>query len=226
MLIGCCLVVPAAAQTAGPESFQQVMPGIWTYGPCWAPSYSSTYQEGVLRGWGELWRGYGESVRSQAQGAVSAEQARELSIENRKREVTQYFDLRALNRERRFGHRGVSPRSAGSAAPVAHTQRTLRNVSSLGPTGRIDWPVVLLDDGSLAARKQVESAFARRAAGAEIRRGSAEYRQTRQAIDELLGDLKSKVSEVPASEYITAKTLLKDLRAEMTRTQPVQLTQK
>jgi hypothetical protein len=224
-----CLATAATAQTVNSYDGQasaHVMPGIWMYPHgCW-PSYSSTYQEGVLRGWGELWRGYGESIRSQAQGAVYAEQARAMSLENRRQQVTQYFELRELNRKHRFGRRGVSQASTGAAASsVAHKQKTTKRASQLSGTGHVDWPLVLQGEQCGAARKQVEAAMARRAAGAQFRRGTAEYSQVRLAIDELLGDLKSRVSDMPATDYITAKSLLVELRSEITRSQPVQLTQ-
>src|SRR5688572_29419390 len=112
--------------------------GDWGY-------HSSTYEEGVQRGFADFVRSAGQAQLLNSEAAKNYEDARKKYLENRLVATQTYFDARRMNQEARRSERSP-PLSMEAYARLARQQAPDRlSVSQLDPlTGTITWPQPLL----------------------------------------------------------------------------------
>ena len=88
---------PARAQYAG-------VPG--GGGDLWyRPTYSSTYEEGVQRGYADIVRSQGMANLMNSEAAKKYEEARREYLDNRLKATQTYFEMRRVNQEARSRER-------------------------------------------------------------------------------------------------------------------------
>ena len=128
------LPAATAQETSGPR-YPGFYPG-FSY-------HSSTYEEGVQRGFADIVRSAGAANLMNSEAAKSYEQRCRMSIDNRVYGTEKYFELRQINRRPRRGTR--PPAHDGGPDPYAAQRVPDRlSPSGLDPlTGVISWPAIL-----------------------------------------------------------------------------------
>jgi len=168
--------------------------------------YSSTWDEGVQRGYADIVRSYGMATLLNAQSANQIEQARKQYIENRIKATQGYFELQRYMAEARNSAR-PKPLSleqyvklAREAAPEPLTATQLDQL-----TGMISWPAPLRKPEYEAFRQRIERLFQDRATGYSV------YGEIPAACEEFAQKLRDDMMQFPASDYIAAKKFLESL---------------
>jgi len=203
------------AMSAVPASAHPGMGGSIYYGGYPFPDSASTAEEGYARGVGELFKDQGIYNQLTAQAARDLAQANTITIDNARKWVQTYFDVRQLNREERAAERGPAPtlsflmRSAQEGAP-----RRLSAYELDATTGQINWPVVLQAEIFARHRAQLEQLFATRATGPRQAAAFDTFIGIWQGADRLLDALQSYIAYLPPQEYVAAKRFLQSLAWE------------
>jgi hypothetical protein len=177
-------------------------------------SYSSTIAEGAARGLADVIRSQGDYNLSTSAAAINWNNAWDHAIDNQKKAVQAYFDIREVNRtihdaeQRRLrGGPESWKRSAQAGVPRRLASNELDSV-----TGRIYWPVLLTGQNFRSHRVELEKAFAERAYFGSM--AAEPYLRTLQLTDDLLASLKSRVRELPPDQYVAATRFLQSLAFE------------
>jgi hypothetical protein len=208
VLTGVVLVLSAVPAFAQPG-----MGGSAYYGEY--PYISATPAESYFRGAAEVIKDQGIYNQLTAQGLRDLAQANTVTIENTRKWIQMYFDMRQLNREERAAERGPRPtlsfliRSAQEGAP-----RRLSPYEFDAATGQINWPLALLSDVFAGHRAQLERLFAYRATGLQQAAAFDTFIGIWQGSDQLTDALQNYVAYVPPQQYVAAKRFLQSLAWE------------
>jgi hypothetical protein len=218
------LVLGALAQA---QTAQMVYaPGSGNFPPYAPPSYSSygygmsfssTVQEGVGRGIGEIIRAKGEYNLATSAAAVNFSEARRREIENDKLWVQTYFDTRAINQQWRDA---VLKRERGTPEDwIRYAQagrpKLLSNAELDAVTGKIHWPLLLTAAEYSAQRADLEKVFANRAYHGMVSLDG--LNQVNDETDAMLDTLRSQIRNVPPDQYVEARRFLESLAYEATQ---------
>jgi hypothetical protein len=150
--------------------------------------------------------------------AVNMTQAEKQDIQNRQAATDAYFNMRATNRAATAAERGPHPsmeqlaRIAADGAPKPLTSQQVDQV-----TGSIDWPDLLQDDQFKDDRTEVEKLLAKKASYGRL--GYTEQKFARQTIDDMFGNLKAEIRDVPPQLYVASRSFLQSLMYSMTKTE-------
>jgi hypothetical protein len=173
--------------------------------------HSSTYAEGVQRGFADVVRSAGEYNLNTSEALINVEEARSANLDNHLKYANTYFEMRAVNRQAREAERG--PRlSTEQLFRIAQEQAPNRLTSSdLDPlTGDITWPIVLQGNEYNEYRQTLSTLFADRA-----REGGTvninELQEIRRTADAALATLRANIKLYPANEYLRARRFLENL---------------
>jgi hypothetical protein len=172
--------------------------------------HSSTLEEGMQRGYGDVIRSYGMANLLNSDAAKNLEQARRDYIENRLKATQAYFEMRSYNDSYRRNQRSA-PLSMEQYVRLARQQAPDRlSVSQLDPfTGTINWPLALRRPEYAEHRESIERLFASRASGTAL-----VYGQIPKAVEEFALVLKADIDTFKQPEYIEAKNFLDSLAYE------------
>jgi hypothetical protein len=208
VLTGVVLVLSAVPAFAQPG-----MGGSAYYGEY--PYVATTPAESYFRGAAEVIKDQGIYNQLTAQAARDLAQANTISIENTRKWIQMYFDMRQLNREERAAERGPRPslsfliRSAQEGAP-----RRLSSYEFDAATGQINWPLALLSEAFAGHRAQLERLFAYRATGPQQAAAFDTFIGIWQGSDRLTDALQNYVAYLPPQQYVAAKRFLQSLAWE------------
>jgi hypothetical protein len=196
-----------AAQTAAPVV---VRPPVYDDPDFYLQRHSSTWEEGVQRGYGDVVRSYGMANLLNSEAAKNLEQARRDYIENRLKATQAYFERRSYNDSYRRNQRSA-PLSMEQYIRLARQQAPERlSVSQLDPfTGTINWPPVLRRPEYAEHRERIERLFGSRASGTALVHG-----QIVKAVEEFALVLKGDIDTFKQPEYILGKNFLDSLAYE------------
>jgi hypothetical protein len=208
----------AQAQTAVTSPGKGVVVGVPTspgfYGNPYGFYGSSTAAEGFGRGLAEVIRSAGEYNLNSSAAAVNLSVARQQEIENHRRAVHTYFDLRDLNRQIFVAEQKrlrSSPEDAIRYSQVGKPRRL--SPSELDSvTGEIRWPTLLTARNFSAQRIELEKAFSNRSYQGVL--GAEALWRVTQLTDDMLVSIKSQVHYLPPSQYVEAKRFLQSLAYE------------
>jgi hypothetical protein len=208
--LGVCLLWTGAlaAQVTAPVV---PSPGFHYDGPGYGwQRHSSTLEEGIQRGYGDVVRSYGMANLLNSEAAKSYEQARRDYIDNRLKATQAYFEMRSYNDSYRRNQRSA-PLTMEQYVRLARQQAPDRlSVSQLDPfTGTINWPVPLRRPEYAEHRELIERLFASRASGTTL-----VYSQLNKAVEEFALVLKADIDTFKQPEYILGKNFLDSLAYE------------
>ena len=185
--------------------------GFWGGGP----RHSSTFQEGVMRGMGDLVRSVGQANLSNSLAARNIEEARSRYIDNRLKATDAYFSMRQRNREARAAEQGPRPTSEQLFRLAKQGVPKRMSPSELDPiTGGINWPLVLKGDEFAPYREKIDQLFAQRAKS-QGHISMDEYQSIEQATKEMEAELKKYVRDIPPQQYTEARSFLGSLNHEL-----------
>jgi hypothetical protein len=196
-----------AAQTTPPVVVRSPVYGDSDY---YLQRHSSTVEEGVQRGYGDVVRSYGMANLLSSEAAKNIEQARRDYIENRLKATQAYFEMRSYNDSYRRNQRSA-PLTMEQYVRLARQQAPGRlSVSQLDPfTGTINWPLALRRPEYAEHRERIERLFASRASGTALVHG-----QIVKAVEEFALVLKADIDTFKQPEYVLGKNFLDSLGYE------------
>ena len=185
------------------------------YGGDYGSGYhASTAAEGFFRGLGDMARSEGQFNYNTSKAAINATEATRRAIENQRRWVESYFDLRRMNAERRALERGSRPTMADLARYAQAGMPRRLNPSELDPfTGQVAWPILLRSADFAHDREPIEKILADRAALGTI--STADFLRANRIAADMLATLKQQIHDVPTGAYMTARRFLEALGYEL-----------
>jgi len=175
------------------------------------PYKSTTAEEGMLRGMGDLVRSKGEANLYNSEAARNYEEARSQDLDNRLKATETYFAMRATNKQARKSEQ--SPRlTSEQLFRIAREGRPKDlSPSELDPlSGQIEWPLVLGNDEYTESREFIQRGFKTWASNSG-RLTTRQHQALYEAIQELQGNLSANIRNYPSYQYIQAKNFLRSL---------------
>jgi len=185
--------------------------GYGGYGDYGYGYHASTFEEGVLRGYGALALANGQANYFNSLAAINNQEAYSRYVKNREQATETYFKMRQINHAAREAE---SPQRlsykqyvdlAKKAAPGTLSQRQYDRT-----IGRLNWPAALAGDDFSAERTAIDRAFAARSPG-EGGADSAFYGEVKQLASSLESKLKQNIDELSPTQYVAAKKFLASL---------------
>jgi hypothetical protein len=199
----------AVAVLAKPVFAQSDPPARPVLSPPVAYHHASTWEEGVMRGAGDVFRAVGEARYNSSLALVNGQEAYSRYLDNRLKAVSTYFEVQNLNREYRAEKRGQRATEEDLARYAKDRAPDRMAAHELDPTAnRIVWPEALNDARFDAPRTTIDSLIARRGAGAE-------NREVQQLAESMIEELRTHVREMKPADYVAAKRFLTSLHYEM-----------
>ncbi len=189
--------------------------------PALIQRHASTFEEGVLRGWADLWRAAGSFNYDSSLAAINQQEAYSRHLENKQKYAETYFNMRNLNREYRDAARRPRPTMSELKQYARDAAPERLSAYELQPeTGQVAWPAALQGPQYAEQRSAIESAFAQRSVLNSGIGSSSQQVVTSQSAS-MQAQLKSELHEMPPMEYVAAKKFLTSLSYEAQ--QPLQL---
>lgn len=206
-----CTSLQAQTTSSGSIAIQPVNYG-YGYG---MPSYgyASTYEEGVLRGWADLWQGVGQYNYSTSLANVNNQEAYSRAIDNSVKRTNAYFARKAINEQARSS---ANPRPSAEDIARFAKERAPEGLAAhefSSAVGSLNWPQILQGSDFAADRAELDNLFATRSPE-NSGLGTDNHRQIKQTADQMLATLKSRIGEYSPSEYVAAKSFLTRLERE------------
>jgi len=174
--------------------------------------HASTVEEGAARGMADVIRSSGAANLMNSEAAINVETARSKNIENRLQATSTYFQMKAINKQARYGN--VKPHDPQQAIRL-NKQRLPNRLSErqVDPlTGAIRWPLGLTLDGLTADRKKVDKLFAERAEKGFL--DLKQYNKLRDLTNSMTGILQQHSRELSSTHRIEARKFLESLTYE------------
>lgn len=176
--------------------------------------FSSTYEEGVLRGLGYLRRSTGEMNYYNSLAAINQQEAASRYLTNREKATETYFRMQQINRAARDAAR---PQRLSPEQQVALAKQQAPSGLNAGQynreLGRLNWPAVLNSEVFAPERVLLDRAFMARSP-ADVGAASAFHSQVRQLAGSLEAKLKDHLELLSPAEYIAAKKFIVGLGVE------------
>ncbi|MGO8689920.1 MAG: hypothetical protein ACLQLG_09815 [Thermoguttaceae bacterium] len=212
MLAGAVILMAATAAEA--QVIYGGMGAGWRTG--YLPSYddwATTPGQGLSYGLARVIQAEARYNADTAEAAINFSEAQRRQIENWQKWTETYFEVRRINREMRAAERGKPPTEADFIryAQIGKPRRlTPSELDSI--TGDISWPLLLRAAELAKFRATLDRVFAQRAASGVID-GDA-YLAVYQLTGAMRDELRQRIHEVPASDYVVARRFLDSLAYE------------
>lgn len=214
-IVALLVTTSAWGQVYSPGSAVDTTPVVgYGYGGYYPGGYhSSTYEEGVLNGLGQLRRGTGAYNLATAQAAVYRQEAYAKGLQNRQQAISDYFAERKLNQEARAAERTrlTTEQYTSIAQKLAPDRLTGQQYQP--SMGRLHWPAILQGEAFAAEREYLNRLFAHRDAE-DVGIGSEFHSRVKRATDSLAAKLQQEVGSVSPMEYVDARNFVSSLLYE------------
>src|SRR5262245_57533141 len=201
MAVVLALTSAASAQTYPPAYSAYDYPG-------WGWHHASTYEEGLLRGYGALATSIGQANYFDSLARINNEEARAKYMKNRVLAAQTYFKMREYNtvaREAMRPDRLTTEEYVALAKREAPDRLTHQQYDTM--LGRLHWPVALMADQFAAERDGLDRAFRTRSPG-DVGPNTAFYAEVRQLTSSMEATLKANISQLEPAQYVAAKKFL------------------
>ena len=175
-------------------------------------------QATVVQAQAEMVNALGQARKAAAESRKMLEECRGLAIENGVKAAKAFYEKRTEREQYMAKHVRRRPtaedlmRYSQARRPQRLNQGGLLPVS-LSPTTTIPWPATLRAPEFDPYRVQVEAAFEQRSP-TNSGVGSELYRQVHQLTTRMRAELKARIGEMSAMEYISAKRFLESVAYE------------
>jgi hypothetical protein len=176
--------------------------------------HSSTYEEGVLRGLGDLARSIGQADYMSSLAGINRQETVSRWLDNKEKYAETYFRMQQINRAAREAAR-PQPLSTEQYAKLAKqlAPDRLSEADYNRALGRLNWPAVLSSEDFAAERAALDKAFAGRAA-TDVGVSTAFHGNVRKLTAEMQTKLQSKLGTMSPVEFIAAKNFLAGVSLE------------
>jgi opacity protein-like surface antigen len=201
----------ASAQSVAP---QDIAVGHGGYGYGGYGYHSSTYEEGVLRGLGDLARSIGQADYMSSLAGINRQESVSRYLDNKEKYAETYFRMQQINRAAREAQR-PQPLSPEQYATLAKKQAPdrLSDADYNRALGRLNWPAVLSGKDFAAERAALDRAFAGRTAH-DVGVSTAFHGDVRKLTAAMQDKLQAEISSMGTLEFIAAKKFLTGLAYE------------
>ena len=176
--------------------------------------HASTEAEGAFRGLADYNRSIGETRYMSSLAAINGQEALSRAIDNKKKAVETYFEIKQINR---------AAREAARPQPLTYTQyaklakqeapERLNEVDYNRVMGRLSWPAVLAGDDFTAERSALDRAFVGRRAQ-DVGVSTHFHRDVRELTASMQAKLQERLGSMSPVEYIAAKNFLTSVAFE------------
>jgi hypothetical protein len=199
----------ASAQTFADSAISGGGYGYGSYG-----YHSSTYEEGVLRGLGDLARSIGQADYMSSLAGINRQETLSRYLDNKEKYAETYFRMQQINRAAREAAR-PQPLSTEQYAKLAKqlAPDRLSDADYNRALGRLNWPAVLADEEFAAERASLDKAFAGRTA-LDVGVSTAFHGQVRKLTAAMQDKLQAKLDTMSPLEYIAAKKFIAGVSLE------------
>jgi hypothetical protein len=176
--------------------------------------FSSTYEEGVLRGLGYLRRSTGEMNYFNSLARINNQEAAARYLVNREKATETYFRMQQINRAAREATRPqrLSPEQQLALARQ-QAPEGLNPAQYNRELGRLNWPAALSAEVFAPERLLLDRAFAARAP-ADAGAASAFHSQVKVLTSTMEAKLKDCLTLLSPAEYMAAKKFVLGLSVE------------
>jgi len=175
--------------------------------------HSSTYEEGVQRGFADIIRSAGAANLMNSEAAKNYEDARRKNIDNRVYGTEKYFQMRQLNRAARAAERSRQPTMEDLIRYASQRAPDRLSPTALDPlTGVISWPTILRGTAYDSDRQKLELLYASRSATGLLT--AEQVAEVDAAVARMSAELKRNINSYPPQSYTQAKEFLKSLAYE------------
>jgi hypothetical protein len=176
--------------------------------------HASTAAEGFMNGMGNFVQSAGAYNLQTSQANINNQTAESQYIDNRLKGTQTYFEMRKINRDARKAEetRGLNTEEAWRYAQAMAPKR-MTSVQLDPVTGKIYWPMDMMDPRYDGYRKQLDDLFRQR----ETAHGSVGfdvYASIQKITTDLLSDLKKNIGLYKPDDYIKMKKFVESLAAE------------
>ena len=197
------------------------------YGYSYSPGYRYAYPyyrgyyprgttaaESYMRGRAAMMRAMADYNLRMSQAAIHRQEAYRKYLENRKKAVTTYFEMREKNRQYRAEERKPAPTPDAIAryAKVAVPDRPSADEFNRA-TGEIYWPAVLQSHEYGYYRVELDTLFASRTSGYSGQ-GSENCERVQLVVEKMRSMLKANIDYMSPQDYVDAKRFLNELAYE------------
>ncbi len=172
---------------------------------------ASTIGESWARGMSDVVRSAGDANLSNSAAAINYEAARKANMENRIEYTNTYFENKRLNKAYRAelsAPRLTNEQIHRLAKDGLPTRLTASQLDPL--TGRIRWPLALLDEPYGTGRAVMDQSFADRAENQGFRDYTT-FSEVSRTGDRMLATLKDNIRKYVPNDYLDAKRFIKGL---------------
>jgi hypothetical protein len=172
--------------------------------------HASTWEEGALRGTGDLMRAAGELNYNSSLASINYQEAYSLYLDNRLKAASTYFDLRQLNRDARAEARGqrATPDELSDYAKARAPDRLAAHQFD-ATTNRLVWPASLSGDLFAEERGAIDRLV-------ETRRGlDPQSREIQTLAEAMKQKLITQIGVMTGTDYAAAKRFLTSVGYEM-----------
>ena len=174
---------------------------------------AATPAESYARGMADVVRSAGEANLRNSEAAKNYEDARAKYLDNRLKATDTYFQMRSANRQYREAERGERPTADDAARYARSRAPNALSDSQLDPiTGRLRWPIALMDDVFQTDRKRLDAMFNYRAKQGYLK--TDERQKVNEVIAAMQAELKKRIRDYPSNTYLAARNFLESLRVE------------
>lgn len=187
-------------------------PGQYYYNGYRGGYHASTAAEGYSRGVADVVRSQGAKNLMDSRAAINLEDARSKYLDNRVKAAETYWERRRIYQEARAEEQYAKSQQR-------QAQRSRAMLRQLGPqdlnttTGDVAWPVLLGDPAFDEYREPLEELFAKRAEYGEL--SSQDYLQAKTLIREWRADVTAKKNQLPATAVRDSLRFLLKLNREL-----------
>lgn len=208
-LAGALAVTSLTGTVQAQPATSGLVPGAYTYPPAvpYATGnyhHASTIQEGYFRGAADVIRAQGEAAYNYSLAAIHAQEARRAALENRKKEVETYFQVRGINHEARFPQVDPEENRARLERVTTMTRPPRLTLAQYRPdTGELFWPSSLMEPQFDHLRLTIDS-LARRG----LTSNGPEIADLTRAFIKEFGPT---YSAIGAEQYVAGRTFLRSL---------------
>ena len=174
---------------------------------------AATVYESYLRGWADLYRSVGEYFYLTALGAKEAQDARQHAIYNSVTAIRADQEIRQINREVR---REQQPKYY--TQDVIDFERKLQPArlthEQLDSDGHIAWPDLLLANDYRQPRQALDELFRQRASTVPVGQKAEVHKSILDATSRLNAELVKRIENYPPTDYLAARKFIDSLRNE------------
>lgn len=175
--------------------------------------HSSTYEEGVQRGFADIVRSAGMKNLMDSEAAINYEEARRQNIDNRLHWTNTYFQMREVNRQARAMERGPRPSQEDLIRFAASKRPSRLGTSELDPlSGEIAWPSLLMEREFDPEREQLDHLYVDRAVNGSLT--AQQVIDVDHLIATMEATMQANIDAYTPQLYTQAKSFLRSLKYE------------